>query len=249
MISTQKPLSAFATEVLNPPTQARYPCLKNFWKMDDAADGSYAVGSDLTTIADSVGDNDITSSFAGSNIHFTAGDGVKMPTLGGFAEILTNFSFEDKSTVMMWLATREAGFDMRVGPAFINTAGGSEWDDGVNAANTDTGNIATGINEMAILSLDISKGDTSGIEMARVSGTAYTAVTGTKGGVSSAVDLSVYDDSEFTEDASVDDTYGIAMFQFTVLPTAVEMELAAVWMRERWLAGEKVIYPGWLGRN
>ena len=240
----------FDTETLNPPTQARYPCLKNFWKMQDVADNPAGASfGDLSTIVDSIGGNDLTNSLAGSNIYFTAGDGNKIATMGGAAQVTQAFSFEDKHTVLMWLATREAGFDMGVGPALINTAGGTRFNDGTNAANTETGNISTGTDEMAILSLDISKTDATGISLAKVDASGYTPVTLVKGGISSDVDLSLYTGTSFAEDASVDNTYGIAVFQFTDMPSANDLATAGLWMRERWLANEKVIFPGWLNRD
>ncbi len=249
MHSTNKTLSAFSTEALNPPTQARYPCLKNFWKMDELPTGAGDVTGDLETIIDSVGGANFTSSLAGSGLFFTAGDGIKLPTFGSFLDDTDNpFVLEDKNTIVMVMGTRSAGWSFTIGPATLNT-GTSNFDDGTNAANQDSGNILTGTDEMSIISLDIAASAATGIALSKADGLIRTVITLTKTGVSADVDLSLYAGSDAAVATDLTNIYGIAVFQFTDLPSDIEIEMAAVWMREYWLIGEKVIYPPWLGRD
>lgn len=238
----------FETEAKNRPTQERYPCLKHFWKMQDVANDKGSISGDLNIVRDSIGGNHITSSLEGPGVLFTAGDGIKMATMGSIGQITKAFSLEDKSTILMWLCTRAVGSDMMVGPARINNSN-NLFDDSVNTQNKDSGNIATGTDEMAMLSIDISKTDATGIQVEKVNASGSTIVTNVKTGISSDVDLSLYTGTGFKEATAETDHYGIAMFQFTEIPSVGDRERAAIWMRERWMAGEKVIWPGWLGRD
>lgn len=43
--------------------------------------------------------------------------------------------------------------------------------------------------------------------------------------------------------------YGVAIFHFANLPSDGDMRSAIAWMYERWIVGEKVIWPGWKGRS
>lgn len=43
--------------------------------------------------------------------------------------------------------------------------------------------------------------------------------------------------------------YGLAMFEWTALPSTADLLNALGWMTGRWAAGDKSIYPGWRNRN
>lgn len=240
---------AFDTEDLNPPTQARYPALSHFWKCDEN-------GAGQNNLVDSIAAANITSP-APDIITFT-GDGIKIATPTSMASWVTTtaFAFQGKSMVFAALGTRAAGNAIGFGAVSSDgiyiTNNNNYYDDGTAAPAKDTGNPSTGTDEFAILTLDTSKSDTSGIELADVSATDYTPITSLKSGDASAITMAGITDT--FRCANWTNLYSMMIFEFDVLPSNQELQNAMLWMRERHMAStvatpSKVIYPGWLNRS
>jgi len=233
------PLSALVTSTKNPPTRTEYPCLRNFWKCEEATGAA--------SLVDAIAGNNVVAAITrtadGFGVDFTATGAVVSGTMGtlstpfifmcvgSFNGATAGPFFQDGTTGASLDLTKTGGAISQAGapvPAIL-TAFTQDATTRGRAIAVTTFNNATGMTQvqvdtvatMTATAKDISGGQTS-IPMTTAGGTTLTYA------------------------AAAAALYGMAIFTFaTTVPANYQAAIA--WMAHQWSRGNKVIYPGWKG--
>ena len=230
----------FASGGIWEPTLANFPCLRNWWKAEEAQGAA--------TLVDAIAGNNLTATISrtgdGFGVDFTSTISRLSGTMG---TISTPFLFmavgKFPTGTGLFLQDQTTGASMN-----LQTLGGA-----VSVAGTPlpspltvfTADTTTRGRALIVSAFSSATGfsqvevDTSATKTATldkdISGAS--AVT--------SIPMTTANDTLFSYPANATALYGAAIFTFAAIPG--NWQSAVAWMTNEWAAGRKVIYPGWKG--
>lgn len=233
MHNAYKPLSGVEIE----PTQENFPALQHFFKINEAPG--------TTTITDSVGGVVISplliGAYDGTKLASAASAGDDSLDAGSWAALGT----KEVLICVMGTWTTAGSFELTIGTQASNvryrmTESVTAFNDGSNAVFDTTNLIADGTDSIAYLWMDKSEAS-AGVRKGFAAAAGITDVTAAGDGTSLDASINA-PDSVYSFDGFAN-IYGIAVFHFDTIPD--DWQIALQWMRQQWVAGNKLIYPGW----
>lgn len=234
------PYSALDTEAELAVTTASFPALKHFFQCDEAAGarsmtdivGGVVVPTSALTKPDANSISANAGSVTVSDAALTSGSWVSPGTKKTILFAVGQFVIASK----VWLGSG-------VGTPALGLSGQTTSCSASNGTTSITGTALTGGAVYGIGMLVDWAGNLTTFEAIGTGASAYSAKTpvamtglSSSGTIPSTVNFN-----------GITSMYGFAVFEFDgALPTDVAS--AVTWMTNKWITGEKVIYPGWKGR-
>ncbi len=235
----------YDTEALNP--ISNYGCLSHFWQCKEVG----AVGSTITW-TDSKGG--LTSQIVTET---DAPDGVKInpATNSGKAIVgaYSTFNVTDLMLVLSLFQSSSTTNGIVLGSAttarlckLAPAAASTTYEDGSHfATGTATTGLANVVNMLGSAVKIASTGNNDIAALQLLDSGVYSKITGTSNKTLTAMPTVSAAANGITMNSAMSNLYGLAIFKFTggVLPGDIAEAMA--WMKIRWMAGNKVIWPGW----
>lgn len=237
------PYSALDTSADLAPTQANFPCLKHFWKCDEAAGSNPLVdaiaGSNFPAVtltkpdAYSVDGTYLGSALSAESALFTNIGTTPFIFLavGKFAAATVNIQDQTTGAIVeiSQAGAKIAADGVTFRPAILTTFTNNSDTRGRAIVVTAFGS-ATGMQQVEC---DVD-GTTTNTQKDISGSAASLPFTGTAG-----------NQAALTIGSTSTALYGMALFTFTAIPANYAAALS--WMSYQWSVGNKVIYPGWKG--